>query len=128
MAGLVAIGTARTPYTTTSQCPSQPVVDGPRCRIEILPRHAAGLLGIEDLDEIVVLSWLEDADRERLRVPPRGDRDRGERGVFALRSPDRPNPVGVSRVPLVGIDGRTLTVRGLDVLDGTTVVDLKHPM
>jgi tRNA-Thr(GGU) m(6)t(6)A37 methyltransferase TsaA len=72
-----------------------------------------------------VLTWLDRARRDVLRVRPRGDPARPIQGVFATRSPDRPNPIGLHRVEIVAIDGARMRVRNLEALDGTPIVDIK---
>jgi tRNA-Thr(GGU) m(6)t(6)A37 methyltransferase TsaA len=84
-----------------------------------------GLDGIQAGDKLLVLCWFHKADREVLKLHPRGNPDIPKRGVFATRSPDRPNPIGLSLVDVLSVEGRILKVRGLDALDGTPVVDLK---
>ena len=81
--------------------------------------------GIAAGDELLVLTWLDRARRDVLRVHPRGDPARREQGVFNTRSPDRPNPIGLHRVTVTAIDGTRLTVRDLEALDGTPIVDVK---
>ena len=76
-------------------------------------------------DELLVLTWLDRARRDVLRVHPRGDLARPEQGVFTTRSPDRPNPIGLHRVRVLSIDGTRLRVRGLEALNGTPIVDVK---
>src|SRR3954469_18017066 len=76
-------------------------------------------------DEVIVLTWLDRARRDVLRVHPRDDVTKPEQGVFNTRSPDRPNPIGLHPVQVVAIAGRTVRVRGLEALDGTPVVDVK---
>jgi len=96
--------------------------------ISINPEYAEGLDGIERLDYIYVLYWMDrlsEEDRKVLKVHPRGDRSRPLTGVFALRSPMRPNPIGLTRVRLLRREGNKLYVEGLDALDGTPVVDIK---
>ncbi len=93
--------------------------------ITILPAFGAALDGITAGSRIVVLFWLHQARRDVLRVHPRGDRSRPLRGVFATRSPARPNPIGLSELLVEAVDGLALAVRGVDVLDGTPVVDIK---
>jgi len=96
--------------------------------IELDPRHAEGLAGLAAGDHLEVLYWmheLDPAERRRMRVHPRGDRRRPKKGVFALRSPMRPNPIGATVAELVGVAGARLTVRGLDALDGSPVLDVK---
>jgi tRNA-Thr(GGU) m(6)t(6)A37 methyltransferase TsaA len=75
--------------------------------------------------EILVLTWLHKADREVLRVHPRGDRRRQEQGVFSTRSPDRPNPIGLHRVRIEAVEGLRILVRDLEAIDGTPVLDIK---
>jgi tRNA-Thr(GGU) m(6)t(6)A37 methyltransferase TsaA len=76
-------------------------------------------------DEVLVLTWLDRADRDVLVVHPRGDPQRPRLGVFSTRWPDRPNPVGLHRVEILAIDETRLRVRGLEAIDGTPVVDIK---
>ena len=101
---------------------------GDASRLEIDPLYADALEGCEDLESIDVLYWMHelgDDDRSRLKVNPRGDRGRPKRGVFSLRSPMRPNPIGVSTVKLVRRDDTTLIVTGLDANDGSPIIDIK---
>jgi tRNA (adenine37-N6)-methyltransferase len=93
--------------------------------LEILPEYADGLDGVEAGQTVVALFWLHQASRDILKVYPRGDRSRGLKGVFATRSPVRPNPIAVSELQVLARDGLCLTVKGVDVLDGTPLVDLK---
>jgi len=94
--------------------------------IEIFPEFRRGLEGIRKGDTIVVLFWLDRADRTVLQVHPRGDRTRPKRGVFATRSPVRPNPIAVSELLVEEIHDNILNVRGLDILDATPVIDIKN--
>ena len=96
-----------------------------RGTIEIFPEYRAGLDGIEAGQTIVVLFWLDRSERDTLKVYPRGDRSRGLRGVFATRSPMRPNPIAISELQVLAVDGNRLEVLGLDILDGTPVIDIK---
>lgn len=93
--------------------------------LEIYPEYQEGLDGIEVGQTIVVLFWLHQSDRDVLKVYPRGDRSRGLRGVFATRSPMRPNPIAISELQVLAIRGNCIEVSGLDILDGTPVVDIK---
>lgn len=102
--------------------------EGDMMRILIYPRYSEGLDGIESLDYIYVLYWmhrLNEEDRRTLKVHPRGDVNKPLRGVFSLRSPMRPNPIGLTRVRIVKREGNTLFVRGLDALDGSPIIDIK---
>jgi tRNA-Thr(GGU) m(6)t(6)A37 methyltransferase TsaA len=97
-------------------------------RITIYPEYADGLDGIENLDHIYVLYWmhkLKARDRETVKVHPQGDLNKPLRGVFSMRSPMRPNPIGLTRVRLLKKEGNTLLVEGLDALDGSPVIDIK---
>ncbi|RLE08424.1 tRNA (N6-threonylcarbamoyladenosine(37)-N6)-methyltransferase TrmO [Candidatus Aerophobetes bacterium] len=97
-------------------------------RIEIYPRYAKGLDGIERLKKIYVLYWmhrLNEEDRKTLRAHPRGNKASPLTGVFALRSPMRPNPIGLTCVELVKRENNNLFVKGLDALDGSPVIDIK---
>ncbi|HVH01925.1 MAG TPA: tRNA (N6-threonylcarbamoyladenosine(37)-N6)-methyltransferase TrmO [Amaricoccus sp.] len=123
-ATLMFIGRARTPWASREECPRQGGVDGPECRIELDPPWDAALAGIEAFETLDVLTWLDRSRRDLLVQAPRHG-DGAPRGTFALRSPVRPNPIGLCRVRLVRRDGRVLVVRGLDCLDGTPLVDIK---
>ena len=122
-AGLVFIGRIRTPWTDRLACPRQGRRDGPVCRIDLFEPWAGGLDGLDAFDAVEVLYWLDRSRRDLLLQSP--GRDGSTRGTFALRSPVRPNPIGTSVATLVGIEGGTVLVRGLDCLDGTPLIDLK---
>lgn len=122
-AGLVFIGRIRTPWTERAACPRQGRPDGPVCRLELFEPWVAALDGIEAFEHLEVLYWLHLARRDILRQCPRHDGI--ARGAFALRSPVRPNPIGLQRVRLVRVEGPNVFVRGLDCLDGTPLLDLK---
>ena len=97
-------------------------------RIEVYAEYTEALDGIEKLTHINVLywmHWLTENDRGKLKVHPRGDMDRPLTGVFATRSPVRPNPIGLTRVELLKREGNVLFVKGLDALDGSPVIDIK---
>jgi tRNA-Thr(GGU) m(6)t(6)A37 methyltransferase TsaA len=121
-AGLIFIGRIRTPWTSRSETPRQGSLDGPVCRIEILPLWVPALQGLEAFAFVDVLYWLHLSRRDLLLQSPK---DGTLRGTFAIRSPVRPNPIGVSKTRLLGIEGNTLRVQGLDCLDGTPLLDLK---
>ncbi len=96
--------------------------------IEIFPDYAEALLRIDQAAELQVLYWmhrLSEAERGILSGHPRGDRSKPHRGVFALRSPMRPNPIGSTTVRLLRREGNTLLVSGLDAIDGSPVIDIK---
>ena len=122
-AGLVFIGRIRTPWSDRMMCPRQGRLDGPVCRIEFFAPWDAGLDGLAQYDKVEVLYWLDRSRRDLVRQSPKSDGT--TRGTFSLRSPVRPNPIGTSVAALVGIEGATVLVRGLDCLDGTPLIDLK---
>lgn len=117
------IGRLRTPFKTRGDCPRQGSFDGPECRVELDPRLAPALDGIERSETIELLYWLDRSRRDLLTQSPRGGREL--RGTFSLRSPMRPNPIGRSLVKLERREGAVLVVRGLDCLDGTPLLDIK---
>lgn len=93
--------------------------------LEIYPEYKEGLDGIAPGQTIVVLFWLHKSSRDILKVYPRGDRSKGLCGVFATRSPVRPNPIAISELKVEAIEGNRLEVSGLDILDGTPILDIK---
>jgi tRNA-Thr(GGU) m(6)t(6)A37 methyltransferase TsaA len=116
------IGTIHTPWRTRRECPKRGSLDGPVCSIVIDERWRTALTGLADYRRVQVLYWMHQARRDLVLQTPS---DSATTGTFALRSPVRPNPIASSIVELVGIDGTTLQVRGLDCLDGTPLLDLK---
>lgn len=122
---LVPIGVTSSPYRDPASTPPQPDPTGPDVRIDVAPAYRDGLEGLSVGDRVDVVMWFDRADRDRLRQVSRTHPEWGERGVFALRSPHRPNPIGISTVELVAVDRTGLVVRGLDALDGTPVLDIK---
>ncbi|QSZ66896.1 tRNA (N6-threonylcarbamoyladenosine(37)-N6)-methyltransferase TrmO [Methanofollis aquaemaris] len=123
MMELVAIGTIRSPYTTPDDAPRQGWLNDVESEIEVYPAYAEGLEDLEGCDRLVVLYWLDRADRSLLRATPPGQTR--SRGVFSTRSPHRPNPIALSVVDLLAIKGTTLRVQGLEALDGSPLLDLK---
>ena len=93
--------------------------------LEIYPEYKDALDGIVSGQTIVVLFWLHKSARDTLKVYPRGDKSKELRGVFATRSPVRPNPIAISELKVLKIHGNRLEVSGLDILDGTPIVDIK---
>jgi tRNA-Thr(GGU) m(6)t(6)A37 methyltransferase TsaA len=122
-AGVYFIGTIHTPWRARGECPKRGDLDGPVCTIVVDERWRQALTDIGDHPRLQVLYWMHRARRDLvLQTPIRTGRTTGS---FALRSPVRPNPIASSIVALVGVDGSTLHVRGLDCLDGTPLIDLK---
>lgn len=93
--------------------------------LEIFPQYLEAMDGIEAGQTLVVLFWLHEARRDLLKVYPRGDRSRGLRGVFATRSPVRPNPIAISELTVLKVQGNEIEVSGVDVIDTTPVLDIK---
>jgi tRNA-Thr(GGU) m(6)t(6)A37 methyltransferase TsaA len=125
---LVAVGTVESALTDRAQAPKQGDEGAPEAWLVFDERVARALDGIAAGDDLLLLTWLDRADRDVLRVHPRGDPARAEQGVFNTRSPDRPNPIGLHRVTVVAVDGLRLRVRDLEALDGTPIVDVKPPL
>ena len=122
-AGLYFIGRIRTPWTTREQCPKNARESDAVCTIEVADRFAPGLADVESCSHLLVLYWMDRSRRDLvLQTPHSYGRTRG---TFALRSPARPNPIALSVVKLLGIDGNRLSVTGLDCLDGTPLLDIK---
>jgi tRNA-Thr(GGU) m(6)t(6)A37 methyltransferase TsaA len=122
---LIPIGRVVSKLTRREDAPKQGDEGAPDAWLELEEAYVAGLSGLEPGDDALVLTWLDRARRDVLSVHPRGDPARPEQGVFATRSPDRPNPIGLHRVQIVEIDGGRVLVRDLEALDGTPVLDLK---
>jgi tRNA-Thr(GGU) m(6)t(6)A37 methyltransferase TsaA len=122
-AGLVFIGRIRTPWTSRENTPRQGRHDGPVCRLEIFEPWVPALKGVDFYSNLEVIYWLHRSRRDLVLQSPKNNRS--TRGTFSLRSPQRPNPIGTSIVKLVGVEGNTVFVRGLDCLDETPLLDLK---
>jgi len=122
---LRAIGSVSSPLRDRDAAPKQGDEDAPEATIEIGTGFEPALQGIGVGAEVLVLTWLDRADRDVLSTHPRDDRSRPELGVFATRSPDRPNPIGLHRVRVLALDGARLRVADLEALDGTPVLDIK---
>jgi tRNA-Thr(GGU) m(6)t(6)A37 methyltransferase TsaA len=122
---LVTIGTVESPLTDRASAPKQGDEGAPDAWLVFDPRFGEALDGIEPGDDLLVLTWLDRAARDVLRVHPRSNPANPEQGVFATRSPDRPNPIGLHRVRVTAVDGLRVQVTDLEALDGTPVVDVK---
>ncbi len=122
---LEPIGTVRSPLASLDDAPRQGDEGAPDARVEVVPQYAEALRGLAAGDRVVLLTWFHLADRDVLSVHPRGDLAREPAGVFATRSPARPNPIGLHEVTVLAVDGHVLSVSGLEAIDGTPVVDIK---
>jgi tRNA-Thr(GGU) m(6)t(6)A37 methyltransferase TsaA len=119
------IGRVESPLVSTAGAPRQGDEGAPEAYLILDSDVQAGLNGIATGADLIVLTWLHRADRTTLTVHPRGDVNRPEQGVFSTRSPSRPNPIGLHRVRVLGIDEARLHVSGLEAIDGTPIIDLK---
>jgi tRNA-Thr(GGU) m(6)t(6)A37 methyltransferase TsaA len=124
------LGVVESSLGDQGEAPKQADEGAPPATLRIEPEFAACCEGLRAGDEILVLTWLDRADRSVQAVHPRGDINRPLTGVFATRSPARPNPIGLHRVELVAVSGgsgdpRRLRVDALEALDGTPILDVK---
>jgi tRNA-Thr(GGU) m(6)t(6)A37 methyltransferase TsaA len=122
---LIRVAVVESPLTDRAAAPKQGDEGAPEATIVFEAGFRPALEGVAAGDELLVLTWLDRASRDVLRVHPRDDTTRPQLGVFATRSPDRPNPLGLHRVTVLAIDGTRMRVSGLEALDGTPVVDVK---
>ena len=122
---LVPIGRVESELTDPSGAPKQGFEGGPDAWLVLEPRVLDALDGVERGARVIVLTWLDRADRDTLTVHPRDDPRNPLRGVFATRSADRPNPIGLHEVTVLAVEGNRIRVSDLEALDGTPVLDLK---
>jgi tRNA-Thr(GGU) m(6)t(6)A37 methyltransferase TsaA len=122
---LEPIGRVESPLTDRDTAPKQGDEGSPEAWLVFEKGMSEGIKDLRVGTDVIVLTWLDRARRDVLAVHPRGDRTRPETGVFSTRSPDRPNPIGLHRVSIVGIDGLRVRVRHLEALDATPIVDVK---
>jgi tRNA-Thr(GGU) m(6)t(6)A37 methyltransferase TsaA len=122
---LASIGVVRSSLLGREGAPRQGDEGAPDAWIDVEAALAPALDGLAAGDELMVITWFHQADRAVLQVHPRGDRARALTGVFATRSPDRPNPLGLHRVTIRAIEGTSLRVGPLEAIDGTPIIDLK---
>jgi len=122
---LIFIGTIRTPYKTLEECPHNIDETGPICTLEVDAKYAQGLIGLHSGSNILILYWLNFARRGVDVGYPYISTTHQMCGTFAKRSPHRPNPIGVSKLKIVSISENSISVRGLDCLDKTRLLDIK---
>lgn len=121
---LIAIGRIHTPFTQATGTPIQPcMAAGVEGHIKLQPEFVPGLQDLAGFDRIWLVFWCHRAAAAKMLVVPY--RDTVERGLFATRAPARPNPIGLSCVRLLGIDGDTLRIADVDILDDTPLLDIK---
>jgi len=119
------IGRIVSSLTDRSGAPKQADEGAPPAEILLFSEFSQAARDLQPGDEILVLTWLHLGDRTTLAVHPRGDLSRPITGVFSTRSPDRPNPIGLHAVTIEAVADGALTVRNLEAIDGTPVLDIK---
>ena len=124
-ASLRPIGVIRSTLTSRHDAPKQGSEGAPDAWLEIYPWAVDGLMGLQPGDNIIVITWLHLGNRDTFQVRPRRDPRNPLTGVFATRSPDRPNPLGLHPVVIRAIDGARLRIGPMEVVDNTPVVDIK---
>jgi tRNA-Thr(GGU) m(6)t(6)A37 methyltransferase TsaA len=122
---LAPIGRVESPLTDPASAPKQGDEGAPIAWLVVEPAVLDALDGIREGDQLIVLTWLDRARRDVLRVHPRGDPSRPQQGVFSTRSEHRPNPIGLHRVEVAAIEGGRVQVRNLEAVDGTPILDIK---
>ena len=122
-ATLTYIGHIKTPYEAIEDCPNNIDLDGPLCQLILDGEFRKGSTGLLPGHKILILYWFENTDRKEIEVP--SDTDEGSIGAFALRSPNRPNPIVAATLPIEAIENGVVSVRGLDCLNGTPLLDIK---
>jgi tRNA-Thr(GGU) m(6)t(6)A37 methyltransferase TsaA len=122
---LIPIGRVESPLTDRASAPRQGHEGAPEAWLVFEQRVLPGLEGIRAGDQVIVLTWLDRASRDVLRVHPRGDVANPKQGVFNTRSPDRPNPIGLHPVEILSIEGHRFRVRNLEALNDTPIIDVK---
>lgn len=122
-ATIKSIGTIKTPYKTVKECPKNISFDGPMCEITIDKEYTDGMFRLDEQKRIVVLYWLGHQSIVDLQCISRASGKLS--GVFATRSPRRPNPIGLAIVDIEKIEGNTIFVKGLDCINGTSLIDIK---
>jgi tRNA-Thr(GGU) m(6)t(6)A37 methyltransferase TsaA len=121
----VPIGTVESPLTDVASAPKQGHEGAPEAWLVFEPDVFDGLQDLRPGDRVIVLTWLDRARRDVLRVHPRDDVVQPEQGVFSTRSAERPNPIGLHPVEIVFADGLRFQVRNLEAVDGTPIIDVK---
>ncbi len=120
---LTIIGTVKSPYNNRGEAPHQGRNREDLSQIIIQPEFEEALEGLEKHHQLFILYWFDQAEEPLLKVVPHGRTQK--RGIFSTRAPPRPNPIGLTLVDLVKLEGPILTVRGLEALDGSPVLDIK---
>lgn len=119
------IGRVESTLSDRATAPRQPDEGAPDAWLVFEDRYAPALEGLAPGTDVLLLTWLDRADRDTLTVHPRGDASRPRTGVFATRAPDRPNPIGLHTVHILAVAGTRVHVRNLEALDATPILDVK---
>jgi tRNA-Thr(GGU) m(6)t(6)A37 methyltransferase TsaA len=119
------VGVVASPLTDRDRAPKQGDEGAPPARVVWRPEVRRAAADLQVGERVLVLTWLHQGRRDVLAVHPRGDPDRPRQGVFSTRSPDRPNPIGLHAVTIVGVEDDAIAVSGLEAIDGTPVLDVK---
>jgi tRNA-Thr(GGU) m(6)t(6)A37 methyltransferase TsaA len=119
------VARVESPLADRATAPKQGDEGAPPSRVVFAPEFGPAAADLRPGDRLVLLTWLHEADRDVQSVHPRGDRNRPSTGVFSTRSPDRPNPIGLHTVTVTAVEDGTLTVTGLEAIDGTPILDVK---
>jgi tRNA-Thr(GGU) m(6)t(6)A37 methyltransferase TsaA len=122
---VVPVGRVESPLVDRAAAPKQGDEGAPAAWLAFEPGVAEAIRDLRPGDDVILLTWLDRADRHVLSTHPRDDLDRPALGVFSTRSPDRPNPIGLHRVTVLAVDGLRVHVSGLEALDGTPIADVK---
>jgi tRNA-Thr(GGU) m(6)t(6)A37 methyltransferase TsaA len=119
------IGRVESPLVDLRSAPAQGDEGAPNAWLALHDGLRPAMRSLAVGARVIVLTWLDRADRSVLEVHPRGDPNRPLEGVFSTRSPDRPNPIGLHEVEILAVEGQRIEVRGLEAIDGTPIVDIK---
>jgi len=119
------IAKVRSTLKDLKDCPLQEHEGAPEAYVAVDEQYRDAMTGLQPGDRILLLTWLHAGNRSTLVTKPRNDQNAPDTGVFATRSPDRPNPIGIHNVIITRIDGLHIHVSQLEVIDGTPVVDIK---
>ena len=122
---LQPVGWVKSSLTDRAAAPKQGDEGAPLARVVFQAEFREAARSLQVGDEVLVLTWLHQGRRDVLSVHPRGDKNRSRQGVFATRSPDRPNPIGLHAVVIEAVENSTITVHNLEAIDGTPVLDIK---
>ena len=125
---ITPIGIIHCQLQTAAETPMNFSVSKERGTLEVFPEYEEAMAGLKVGQTLVALFWLHEARRDMLKVYPRGDKSRGLHGVFSTRSPMRPNPIAISELKVLGIKDNLIEVDGVDVFNGTPILDIKKKL